>query len=564
LGWASSVFFSDYRKIKNINGLDSYFFVRFLRMMVRLMLPIWLVSWAVLLPLTSVNTSVAGDSGLDMFIFGNIGTTDQDRYSAHLILTWIFTSKLQALRPYADSLTYLTCIVWIWWNIQHEMAHYVRVRQHYLVSSSHSSTAQACSVLVTGIPPKYLSESALTRLFSHLPGGVRKVWINRDLGDMPDLYNQRLEACQMLESAETSLLNTAIKRNNKKLKKAAKSGDGGKNSSNPELTEPASDPETRKTPIEELVPKAKRPTHRLPLFSWMPFSIPLLGKKVDSIEWARERVHELNTELAQRRQILARDIAQTTTAEAQTTTRTHNIGAGKLNIAIPAVGTRAVVNFADQTYPPANGAFILFNEQIAAHMAAQMLIHHEAYRMSDSLKYVEVAPEDVIWDNLVMNPYERRIRLVLSWSATIGLIIVWAIPGKRHLNPNATNGLELKQNSSGVCRRRFEYPFPVHDIPLACVALQNPSNSYQHHPGFPPCSTACDPLHVSPDSVADIGTLGRHPSADSRGAHLNGSLLPIPSYCALHLVVPREALLINMTERLFGCLSLVRYYCFFA
>jgi hypothetical protein len=29
-------------------------------------------------------------------------------------------------------------------------------------------------------------------------------------------------------------------------------------------------------------------------------------------------------------------------------------------------------------------------------------------------------------------------------------------------------------------------------------------------------------------------------------------------------VVPREALLINMSERLFGCHSLVRYYCFFA
>lgn len=307
------------------------------------------------------------------------------------------------------------------------MAHYVRVRQHYLVSSSHSSTAQACSVLVTGIPPKYLSESALTRLFSHLPGGVRKVWINRDLGDMPDLYKQRLEACQTLESAETSLLNMAIKRNNKKLKKDAKPGNGGKSSSNTELAQPGSDPETRKTPIEELVSKNERPSHRLPLFSWMPFSIPLLGKKVDTIDWARERVHELNTELADRREILARDIAKSTAAEAQTTIR------AKLNIASVPLGTRAVADFSDQTFPPANGAFILFNKQIAAHMAAQTLTHHEAYRMSDSLKFVEVAPEDVIWDNLVMNPYERRVRMALSWAATIGLIILWAFPGKRHL-----------------------------------------------------------------------------------------------------------------------------------
>ncbi|KAI0261640.1 hypothetical protein BC834DRAFT_895208 [Gloeopeniophorella convolvens] len=415
-GWLVSVYNSDYRQIKNINGMDCYFFVRFLRMMVRVMLPIWLLSWAVLLPLTSVNTEVPGHTGLDKFIFGNIESTKQKRYAGHLLLTWIFT-------------------FWIWWNIKHEMAHYIRVRQHYLISPAHSSTAQACTVLVTGIPARYLSESALTRLFSHLPGGVRKVWVNRDLGDMPELYNRRMEACQKLESAETALLNTAMKRNNKNTKKAAKAAQQDKNSSSVGLTRPVSDPEARRTLIEELVPKGKRPTHRLPIFSWMPFSLPFMGKEVDSIDWAREQVRETNIQLAQRREILARDIAQTTAADAQTTARTHTIGAGKFNINIPSVpitvplvGTRPAVDFSDQTYPPANGAFILFNKQIAAHMAAQTLTHHEPYRMSDSLKYVEVAPDDVIWDNLVMNPYERRVRQALSWAATIGLIIVWAIP----------------------------------------------------------------------------------------------------------------------------------------
>ena len=316
------------------------------------------------------------------------------------------------------------------------MAHYVRVRQHYLISRAHSSTAQACTILVTGIPPKYLSESALTRLFSHLPGGVRKVWVNRDLGDMPELYNRRLKTCKMLESVETSLLNKAIKRNSKKEKKTAKAGHKEEGST------PSNDPEAaRIVPVEELVPREDRPTHRLPPFTWLPFSIPFVGKKVDTIEWAREQVHELNVQLEQRRDILARDIARTTAAEAQVTDRVHRIGTGKLNVAIPTVPVtiplvkaRPVAEFSDQTYPPANGAFILFNKQIAAHMAAQTLIHHEPYRMSGSLEYIEVAPEDVIWDNLVMNPYERRVRLVLSWSATVGLVIVWAIPGSSLLN----------------------------------------------------------------------------------------------------------------------------------
>jgi hypothetical protein len=266
-------------------------------------------------------------------------------------------------------------------------------------------------------------------LFSHLPGGVRKVWVNRDIGDMPDLYNRRLKACNLLESAETSLLNKAIKRNGQNEKKIAKEASRNTN------TLPARDPEAASMAlIEELVPRGERPSHRLPLFGWLPFSLPFVGKKVDTIDWAREQVHELNTQLEQRREILARDIARTTVAEAQTTNRMRHIGTGKLHIAVPSITGRRVVDFSDQTYPPANGAFILFNKQIAAHMAAQTLIHHEPYRMSESLKYVEVAPEDVIWDNLVMNPYERRIRLVLSWAATIGLIILWAIPGLSHPN----------------------------------------------------------------------------------------------------------------------------------
>jgi hypothetical protein len=98
LGWLISVFNADYDKIKDINGLDCYFFVRFLRMMVRIMLPIWLISWAVLLPVTSVHTTVAGHTGLDMFIFGNVENTEQPRYASHVILAWISTSKIYGWR----------------------------------------------------------------------------------------------------------------------------------------------------------------------------------------------------------------------------------------------------------------------------------------------------------------------------------------------------------------------------------------------------------------------------------------------------------------------------------
>jgi calcium permeable stress-gated cation channel len=73
--------------------MDAYFFVRFLRLMCKLFLPIWLISWAVLMPDTSVNTLVSGHSGLDIFVFGNVEKSKTDRYAAHIILVWIFTGE---------------------------------------------------------------------------------------------------------------------------------------------------------------------------------------------------------------------------------------------------------------------------------------------------------------------------------------------------------------------------------------------------------------------------------------------------------------------------------------
>ena len=378
--------------------MDAYFFVRFLRMMVRMLLPIWLLSWVVLLPVTSVNTSVAGHMGLDMFIFGNVAPDKQDRYAAHIILVWLFT-------------------IWIWWNIRYEMKHFVTVRQQWLIDPKNAASAQASTVLITGVPRRYLTEAALTQLFSHLPGGVAKVWLNRDLKDMPDVYDRRQAAAMKLESAETTLINTAVKLHKKRVKKEAKKGDkrASLDTSRPLTSNSPTtgDAERDVSLAEKLVPRNKRPTHRLPIASWMPFALPLIGKKVDSIDWAREELAETNEALREARRTLARDVAASSAAEVQSPFTSHSKG--------PKPDTHLT-----QTYPPLQSAFVLFNQQIAAHMAAQVLTHHMPYRMAS--KGVNVSPGDVIWSNLNMNPYEARIRTAISWAITIGLIIVWAIP----------------------------------------------------------------------------------------------------------------------------------------
>ena len=59
------------------------------------------------------------------------------------------------------------------------MKHFVFTRHMWLVDAENSSRPQASTLLITGIPRRYLTENALAELFSALPGGVRKVWLNR-------------------------------------------------------------------------------------------------------------------------------------------------------------------------------------------------------------------------------------------------------------------------------------------------------------------------------------------------------------------------------------------------
>lgn len=60
-----------------------------------------------------------------------------------------------------------------------EMQHWLVIRQKWLINSEHSKLPQANTVLVQGIPMDLMDEERLSRMFAHLPGGVRRVWLNR-------------------------------------------------------------------------------------------------------------------------------------------------------------------------------------------------------------------------------------------------------------------------------------------------------------------------------------------------------------------------------------------------
>lgn len=212
-----------------------------------------------------------------------------------------------------------------------------------------------------------------------------------DLKDMPDIYNDRLAATKKLESAETTMIKTAAKLK-RKDEKAAKKKNGA---TLDDKWTSSGGGESDVSIAERLVPKKKRPSHRLKPFSWLPFGLPFMGKKVDTIDWCREQIVEKGAALHSAREQLRKDIAT------------------------PGVSD-------DEFYPPLNSAFVLFNQQIAAHMALQSLIHNQPYAMAG--RYIEMAPRDVIWSNLSLNPYVSLPLLALLersvWWLTSALSLI--------------------------------------------------------------------------------------------------------------------------------------------
>lgn len=479
LFWPLAVITADYRQVIKANGLDAYFFVRFLRLMVKVLLPIWIVSWAVLLPVTSVNVTEkplgpdedpSSRGGLARFTFGNIGPTQQSRLWAHLVCAWFFT-------------------VWILWNLKKEMATFIVTRQRHLTQKEHSRSVQAHTVLITGIPDGYLSPVRLRELFHELPGGVNKIWINRNLKELPDIYDRRMDAVKKLEKAETALLRMAAKAKLKADKAAGKvtkdtkakapaqtKTTTGMNGSGESLVVdgPLRTPSIGDSAValaEDFIPTNKRPTHKLGFLG-------LFGEKVDTIEWCRKEIAECTALLAEGRRKIresdeqlqgeAADDALSGAAvdeygnpiveeqrirafEEDGTLDVHGAFTGVTSKVkngvvsgvkgavggvkgasgkMVAVGGKVVKGVTGKggpdEYAPLSSAFVTFNKQISAHLALQALPHHKPYRMG--ARHIEVAPSDVIWSNLGLNPYEQKLRKVISYAATAGLIILWAFP----------------------------------------------------------------------------------------------------------------------------------------
>ena len=305
--WISALFnTSDWVSIQK-SGLDAYFFLRYLRTLLRIFVSLSLIIIPILVPLNLVygKNAPGGVQGLDRFSWANVGLAHSSFYWAHLAMA-------------------LTVVIFVCHTIYAELIEYVGIRQAYLESPLHQAQAFANAILVTDIPRKFLSTSSLNRLYSVFSGGVRTVWINRDLSKLSKKILERRRVVGLLEAAETKLVRSAMRSSGGQLGyDPTKVGKGGLH----HVHDQGDGPRWKRYLREN-----DRDYIRLSVSSltWIP-SIPFVGRKVDTIDHCWQELSRLNNEIDQDQQDPER-------------------------------------------YPLLNSAFIQFNTQEAAYMACQTLV----------------------------------------------------------------------------------------------------------------------------------------------------------------------------------------------
>ncbi|WYZ46262.1 hypothetical protein EsH8_IX_000487 [Colletotrichum jinshuiense] len=235
-------------------SLDSYLFLRFLRICASICLVGLVITWPVLFPINATGGGTAAQ--LDILSYSNINvkvSSGLNRLYAHALIGWIFYGFVMYL-------------------IMRECIFYINLRQAFLLSPTYSKRISSRTVLFTSVPEAYLDEAKFKKLFSD---SIKRIWITGDTEKLDELVEERDKVAMKLEKAQVKLIKLANAARNKAVEKGAPA----------EKTPSAQDTESADASAR-WIPQKARPTHRLGLLG-------LVGKKVDTIEWCRTELQRL-------------------------------------------------------------------------------------------------------------------------------------------------------------------------------------------------------------------------------------------------------------------------------
>ncbi|KAL3457212.1 DUF221-domain-containing protein [Aspergillus heterothallicus] len=347
-GWLRDMFKLPDEYVLQHQSMDAYLLLRFLKIITVICFVGALITWPVLMPLNG--TGGNGMQQLDILSFSNVSDQNYARFFGHAIIAWIFVG-------------------FVFFTITRESLFYINLRQAYSLSRAYASRLSSRTVLFTAVPQDYLNRDKIRRMFG--ANKVKNVWLTTNTGELSDMVDEREKAAMKLEAAETKLIRMA---NGARLKKIKKKGG---NVEDPVVSETTGEDDGESGSVAaQWVKPSDRPTHRLK---------PIIGKKVDTINWARSEIERL-------------------TPEIEKLQGNHRAGEADL----------------------VSSVFVEFYEQADAQAAYQSVAHNLPLHMAP--RYIGLEPTQIIWSNLRIKWWERIIRYAASCAFVGALVIFWAIP----------------------------------------------------------------------------------------------------------------------------------------
>ncbi|KAM0714549.1 hypothetical protein Q7P37_009845 [Cladosporium fusiforme] len=175
-------------------GLDAYLFLRYIRMMLRIFLPVTLVALPVLVPTNYLSGELGTITSLNEFSISNVAP------------------KYTACRMWAHWTLGTLVAGWVCYVIHDETLLYVRKRQDCLHSCTSTPKVSANTILVGNIPKDLLVDEKLKKIFGVLPGGVKDIRINTTVEGLCSKLSTREDVVGNLEVAETRLIALCVSR----------------------------------------------------------------------------------------------------------------------------------------------------------------------------------------------------------------------------------------------------------------------------------------------------------------------------------------------------------------
>lgn len=174
-------------------GLDSYFFLRFIDLLLFFFITCGVFNIVVLIPVNySGNSDLHHAAGIDRLSLSNIALSKVNRLNAHFVCS-------------------LVTIVIFHFLIFREMLNSFEIRQKYLTSNTHRNRTLSKILLVGNIPEKYRREDAMHSLFAAFPGGLEQIWFTEDYMKYWWQTEQAYDALDMLEDVQVRYLRSYVR-----------------------------------------------------------------------------------------------------------------------------------------------------------------------------------------------------------------------------------------------------------------------------------------------------------------------------------------------------------------